>query len=293
MNPSGNALVYSTYLGGSGDDTSSDYGIAVNSAGDAYVTGLTDSSGFPTVNAYQATYGGGGGDAFITELNPAGSVFLHSTYFGTSDYDESDGIALDSSGDVYMTGVTSSSSFPVTNSLSVSYQGGDDAYIVELNLADSSLVYSTYLGGLGYESPIAIAVDGNGTAYITGYTNSSISPRRTRLRERTGAAISIIRDCDRAESLDADLLRGLRYERNPSGGGSDRCGLVQGRRDFCGSRNYLGATASTTFVINPATPTLVVDDAGGTYDGKAFPGTATVAGVVSGVDDTPSASWKA
>jgi hypothetical protein len=111
LDPVGSALVYSTYLGGSGGDFANS--IAVDPAGNAYVTGGTGSLNFPTTpGAFQPTFGGG--DAFVTKLNSAGSGIVYSTYFGGSDSDIGVGIALDAAGSVYLTGYTRSTNFPVT-----------------------------------------------------------------------------------------------------------------------------------------------------------------------------------
>ncbi len=112
FNPSGSALVYSTYLGGSGQDFGS--GIAVDSAGNAYVTGYTQSKYFPRMNPLQKFYGGGFYDAFVTRFNPTGSALVYSTYLGGSGLDVGSSIAVDGSGNAYVTGSTSSADFPTT-----------------------------------------------------------------------------------------------------------------------------------------------------------------------------------
>ena len=109
FNAAGSALVYSTFLGGI-----SPTGIAVDSAGNAYVTGSTSATDFPTKNAFQATAGGGHGDAFVTKLNATGSALVYSTYLGGSGQDYATGIAVDGSGDAYVTGNTDSTNFPTT-----------------------------------------------------------------------------------------------------------------------------------------------------------------------------------
>jgi hypothetical protein len=175
LNPAGSALVYSTYLGGSNSDQAS--GIAVNSAGNAFVTGWTDSTDFPTKNPLQPTYGGGSEDAFVSKLNVAGSALVYSTYLGGSGDDQSYGIGVDSLGKAYITGTTSSTDFPTINPLQPAYGGGsDDAFVAKLNAAGSALVYSTYLGGSGEDAGQAIAVDSAGKAYVTGYTYSTDFP---------------------------------------------------------------------------------------------------------------------
>jgi hypothetical protein len=112
LNASGSALVYSTYLGGSGDEEAR--GIALDSAGNAYVTGYTGSTDFPTANPLQDVYGGGFSDAFVTKLNASGSALVYSTYLGGSGDEEARGIALDSAGNAYVTGFTRSADFRTT-----------------------------------------------------------------------------------------------------------------------------------------------------------------------------------
>jgi hypothetical protein len=170
INPSGNALVYSTYLGGSGDDYAR--GIAVDSSGNAYITGTTGSSNFPMANAFQSVPGGGG-DAFVTKINPSGNALVYSTYLGGSSDDNGLGIAVDSSGNAYITGYTYSSNFPMANALQNATGGGFDAFVTEMNPSGNVLVYSTYFGGSGDDHGNGIAVDSTGKAYITGQTTSS------------------------------------------------------------------------------------------------------------------------
>ena len=180
LNAAGTALVYSTYLGGSTDDYGQ--GIAVDSSGNAYVTGITQSTDFPTVNPLQGTCGGGcSGNAFVAKLNFNASstphlTLVYSTYLGGSNYDIANGIAIDSSGNAYVTGVTNSTDFPTVNPLQATNYGSDDGFVAELNPAGSALVYSTYLGGSGGDTSQGIAVDSCGNAYVTGYTQSTNFP---------------------------------------------------------------------------------------------------------------------
>ena len=167
-------LAYSTYLGGSGDDTGT--GIAVDSAGNAYVTGFTASTNFPTANALQSTFGGGPADAFVTKLNASGSALVYSTYLGGTGDDGGHGIALDSAANAYVTGATNSNNFPTANALQSTFGGTYDAFVTKLNPAGSALVYSTYLGGSGDDGGHDIAVDSAGNAYVTGYTLSTDFP---------------------------------------------------------------------------------------------------------------------
>jgi hypothetical protein len=177
LNASGSALVYSTFLGGQYQDAG--YDIAVDSSGNAYVTGGTTSDNFPTTpGAFQTTYGGSG-DVFVSKLNMFGSALVYSTYIGsTSNYEDGWGIAVDALGNAYVTGRTASFDFPTTaGSFNTTFGGGDhDAFASKLNAIGSALDYSTYLGGRGDEWGLGIAVDGSGSAYVTGSTSSSNFP---------------------------------------------------------------------------------------------------------------------
>jgi len=145
LNSDGSALIYSTYLGGSGGDGGD--GVAVDAAGNAYVTGTTSSTDFPTTpGAVQTTLRGA--NLFISKLNSTGSALIYSTYLGGTDFDQSRGIAVDSSGDAYVTGFTNSSDFPTTaGAPQTNLHGGYDAFVSKLNSDGTALIYSTYLGG--------------------------------------------------------------------------------------------------------------------------------------------------
>ena len=175
VNAMGNALIYSTYLGGSGTESSA--GIGVDAAGNAYVAGQTASPNFPTANPWQPAYGGGDRDVFVAKLNPTGSALVYSTYLGGSGEDRAFGIAADAAGNAYVSGLTSSADFPVVNPLQSAYGGGpNDAFVVKVNPTGSALVYSTYLGGSGDDQGLGIAVDAAGNAYVAGQTNSPNFP---------------------------------------------------------------------------------------------------------------------
>ncbi|PYV26998.1 MAG: hypothetical protein DMG27_05145, partial [Acidobacteria bacterium] len=173
LSPSGSSLVYSTYLGGSFTDQA--LAIALDSLGSAYIAGQTLSSDFPTTaGAFKTAYGGNG-DAFLAKLSPDGSSLAYSTYLGGSGLDEARGIALDSSGNIYIAGQTFSTDFPMLSALQTANKGNQDAFVAEFS-ASGSLVYSTYLGGSGNDLANGIAVDALGDAYVTGYTNSADFP---------------------------------------------------------------------------------------------------------------------
>ncbi|WP_299698107.1 SBBP repeat-containing protein [Hydrocarboniphaga sp.] len=183
LNADGNALVYSTYLGGSSSDVGN--GIAVDSAGKAYVTGYTGSTNFPLTNALQGTKGGST-DAFVTQLNADGSALVYSTYLGGSDSDQGCGIAVDSAGKAYVTGETWSTNFPLANALQGTNGGASDFFVTQLNADGSALVYSTYLGGSSAEYDSSIAVDSAGNAYVTGETTSTNFPLANALQGTFG-----------------------------------------------------------------------------------------------------------
>jgi len=184
LNAMGSALVYSTYLGSAGYTHSEGAAIALDSSGNAYVTGSTDWTGFPMVSPLQPQHGGGYHDAFVAKLNATGSALLYSTYLGGSKDDVGTGIAVDSSGNAYVTGRTQSADFPTASPLQAAYGGGisavygqaGDAFVAKLNAAGSKLVYSTYLGGSGDDAGNGIAVDSSGNAHVTGYTSSADFP---------------------------------------------------------------------------------------------------------------------
>jgi hypothetical protein len=173
LSSAGNALVFSTYLGGSDFDSCN--GISVDGAGAVYITGTTNSPDFPTKNAYRKTRPGGY-NAFVAKLAPKGASLVYSTYLGGSANDWGGGIAVDSAGAAYVSGQTLSTDFPVKNAYQAKLRGKSDIFVAKLSASGKSLLYSTYLGGSGGESNYGIAVDGGKAAYVAGYTSSSDYP---------------------------------------------------------------------------------------------------------------------
>jgi hypothetical protein len=172
INAAGNAMLYSTYLGGRMEDRA--LGIAVDSSGAAVITGWTLSSDYPVVNAVRTVYGGNR-DAFVTKLSPAGNSLVFSTFLGGTLQDAGNGVTLDRLGNVYVTGSTTSSDFPILNPLQTVNHGQQDAFVTKLD-PSGALLYSTYLGGAADDIGNAIAVDNVGNAYVTGSTNSQNFP---------------------------------------------------------------------------------------------------------------------
>lgn len=269
LNPTGTALVYSTFLGGSAEDGGR--GIAIDAAGDAYVTGFTKSTDFPTSHPLQAASGGGTcgtgtqtyncPDAFVAELNPAGSALVYSTYLGGSDQDFGNSIAVDSAGGAYIAGYTLSTDFPTVNPLqsqcdncsTVNGTNGPvtsgDAFVAKINSAGSALAYSTYLGGSADDQALSIAVDTTGNAYVAGETYSTDFPT-----------------VDPIPNVQAPMENAFVTELNPTGlvivystflsgsGGAAAGGIAVDASD---NAYVFGTTSSTDFpTVNPIQATL-------------------------------------
>jgi len=176
VNVAGTGLVYAGYIGGAGQDYSE--GIAVDGAGNAYVTGYTTSAQatFPVTVGPDLTHNGGLRDAFVAKVNPAGTGLVYAGYIGGNSFDHGLGIAVDGVGNAYVTGSTGSTeaTFPVTVGPDLTYNGSSpDAFVAKVNVAGTGLVYAGYIGGAGQDYSEGIAVDGAGNAYVTGYTNST------------------------------------------------------------------------------------------------------------------------
>ncbi|MGA2076311.1 MAG: choice-of-anchor D domain-containing protein [Terriglobia bacterium] len=281
LNPAGSALVYSTYLGGSGADIG--YGIAVDSSGNAYVGGRTYSRDFPVVNAIQNgnLTSTGYSTGFIAKLDASGSALVYSTYLGGSVFDFAAAIAVDPSGNAYVTGATSSPDFPTTPGSFESTGGGNvdgcqctDAFVTELNAAGSALVYSTYLGevnhpsGNEYTSALGIALDHSGNAYITGSTTPGALPTANPLQAASKNAnfTAFVTELNASGS-------GLVYSTYLGGSDND-----EGRSiavDSSGAAYVTGATSSSDFpTVNPIQPTNEGIASGGTagFVSKLNPG---------------------
>ena len=166
-------LVYSTYLGGSGDDQPS--GIAVDSAGSVYLAGYTDSTDFPlaTLKSLPA----GSTHVFVAKFDPTGSNLVYADYIGGDSQDYGYALVLDSANDVYVTGSTASSNFPVVNyPYQGTYPGSFNGFLSKVSADGSSLLYSTYLGGNGSDQPASIAIDSVGSVLVAGNTSSTNFP---------------------------------------------------------------------------------------------------------------------
>jgi RHS repeat-associated protein len=179
VDPSGAALVYSTYLGGSFTDAG--FGLALDPTGSVAITGYTTSTNFPTQSPRQAALGGSS-DAFVAKLNAGGTALTYSTYWGGSANDQGADIAMDSSGNAYITGRTQSTNFPTAAPRQSASGGGEDAFVTKFNSAGTTVVYSTYLGGNNDDIGTAIAVDSANQAYVAGFTASTTFPTQAPLQ---------------------------------------------------------------------------------------------------------------
>lgn len=243
VGPDGSNLIYSTYLGGSGTTGDFGYGIAVDAAGNAYVTGYTSSTNFPTQNAFQSTLRSPVSNGFVTKLGPDGSNLVYSTYLGGSGSNYNDygyAIAVDTSSNAYVTGLTGSTNFPTTiNALQRTLGGHQNAFVTKLGPDGSNLVYSTYLGGNNIDAGFGIAVDASTNAYIAGYTFSSTFPTRNAFQSTLGGqANAFVTELGASGS-------NLVYSSYLGGNGDDLGFAIA--LDATGNAYVTGSTTSTNF----------------------------------------------
>ena len=255
-------LVYSTFLGGLGLDAG--WAVAVDSNGCAYVTGETASTNFFATNAWNTNYGGGLRDLFVAKLSAAGTNLVYSTYIGGNDEDVAFGMALDSAGNVYLTGATASTNFPVTaNAISTNihdpiyfgYAANYDAFVTELDASGTNLLYSTYLGGNRADVAEAIVLDGSGHIYVAGETTSTDFPTNGTTAAYGGGYDAFLAELNVAST-------NLIYSTYLGGTGND---YVLGLGvNASGNAIIGGLTSSLDF---PVTNALQTNFAGGPYDG--------------------------
>jgi hypothetical protein len=247
-------ITWATYLGGSGADQA--FAIAVDSTGNSYVTGDTDSINFPTTDGSRLAIGASMTDVFVTKLNPTGQALVYSVYIGGSGTDGGRGIAVDPSGNAYVAGFTASTDFPTTAGAFQPRHGGGssdlplDAFVLKLS-PEGTLSYSTYLGGRDDDVALGIAVDATGRAHVVGGTHSANFPAVNAVQPRLG------------------------------GGGFDLCGIGSCPRNaFVTRLNALGIVEYSTFLggaQDAVANAIAIDDLNSVYvtgsTGGSFPTT--------------------
>jgi uncharacterized protein (TIGR03437 family) len=285
LNATGTQLVYSSYLGGSSNDEG--LSITVDNSGNAYLTGYTYSSNFPmTSGAYQTIFQGAANlsDAFVVKVNAAGSALTYSTYLGGKANDLAHGIAVDAAGNAYVTGTTigTTNDFPTTpGAFQTRYKGStlatgpvSDAFVTKLNPTGTALVYSTYLGGNGADQAFGIAVNAQGSAFITGSTTSSNFPASSAsFKIYAGAVDAFVAQLDAAGAT-------VPYASYLGGGGNDiGAGLAV---DNSGGIYVTGQTASLNFPVFPNAFQTSTSGGQNAYFAALKPGTSFVATSVTG-----------
>lgn len=275
VHPTGASLLYSTYLGGSGEDTG--YRIALATGGAAVIVGRTGSTDFPLQSPLQGSFGGGPKDAFVARIDPQGTSLDYSTFLGGSGYDAALGVAVSSSGDVFVAGNTMSSDFPVVNAFQPTlWEGNQDAFVARLDGAASRIVYSTYLGGSATDHSVNLAVDGTGAAYVVGYTYSANFPVRNPIQ-----ASNRFGDYDGFVAKLAPPGSSLDYATYLGGSGVDEVNAIAVTAD--GSALVAGLTGSSDFPTENTTRTslwgltdgfecLLQPDGGGFFHSSFFGG---------------------
>nr|MDT0663329.1 SBBP repeat-containing protein [Micromonospora sp. DSM 115978] len=277
LNPAGTGLVYSTFLGGSNFDWGRD--LAIDAAGNAYVTGQTKSSNFPTTNgAYDRTFNVGTCprcgidqyDAFLTKLNPSGSQLVYSTFLGGTDLDDSLAITLDGAGQAYVTGQTASSDFPTTTgAFDTTANGEYDMFVAKVNAQGSQLIYSTRVGGADNELPGGIDVDASGSVVVGGATRSTGFPTTPDAIQPTHSGGNYV-----------DLFEGFVTKLNPTGtalvystflGGIRRDSVSDVLVDAVGNTYLSGSTLSPEFPTTPGAFDTTLASAGESFAAKLDP----------------------
>jgi hypothetical protein len=256
-------MVYSTYLGGSGKDFAN--AIAVDAAGNAYITGLTLSTAatFPLKNPYQGTFLAtalNSQEAFVTKLDPSGSSLIYSTYLGgtgSGAADQGTGIAVNANNEAFIVGTTSAPDFPTMNPILANLPNSSGAvFLTQLNSAGSALLYSTYLGGNGHDNGLGIALDPAGIAYIAGVTTSTNFPTSTLPGAfQTTKGSSNTAFISKIDTTKAGLTS-LLYSTYLGGSGGDTAQAIA--VDSNGNAYITGQTGSTDFPRPlPSPPALV------------------------------------
>jgi hypothetical protein len=269
----GTNLAYLTYLGGKLQDAA--FAITADAAGNAFVTGFTDSTNFPIwpADAFQTHLAGRNNnglhrypiDAFVTKLDPSGTQVVYSTYFGGDGRDVGLGIAVDSAGSAYITGLTESTNLPTLNTIEgpyvrgkdsalatnysgAKYHGNGDGFIAKLSPDGRTLQYASYLGGTNQEEGESIAIDAANSAYVAGWTSSSnfptTSPLTTYLNGQTNRTSPTDAFLAKVDSTGSNLVYSTLW-----GGNHNDAALHVAVNPATGEAYITGYTFSTNFPI--------------------------------------------
>jgi hypothetical protein len=239
--PNGASLTYATYLGGTDIDIGT--GVAIDAAGNTYVSGSTQSTDFATASPLQAA-NAGGFDAFAAKLSADGSTVTYATYLGGAGQENGRAIAVDSLGNAYLAGDTNGGTFPTQGAFQATNATGRDGFVAKINADGSALVYSTYLGGNGADSVASIAVDATGNAYVAGLTTSTNFPTKTPFKAALAGATDAF--VTKLDPTGAALVYSTYL------GGSDVDSASHVTLDPAGSAYVVGATTSTDFPLMKA-----------------------------------------
>lgn len=247
-----NTLVFSTYMGGTGSDVMNFASAAVDTAGNIYVAGVSNSFDYPTTPGAFQPESNGADEVVVTKLNPTGSAIVYSTFIGGNLIDNPDAMTVDDAGNAYITGFTRSANFPLKNAVQPQLRD-PDAFVTKLNPSGSDLVFSTFLGGQNLERGSGIAADAAGNCYVTGRSNSGDFPAKRSLRPPRGLDDAFVSKFNRDGALLFSTLLG--------GSGNDiGFGIVAD-----GNNNvYVTGRATRNFLV---TPGVLQSTLGGQADG--------------------------
>lgn len=239
LNLTTNTLVFSTFLGGQGTDSTIFSSGAVDAAGNIYIGGVAGSINYPTTPGAYQVENNGSDDVVITKLNPTGSALIYSTYIGGNLIDSADALAIDAEGNAYVTGFTRSANYPLKNAVQTQLKD-PDAFVTKLNAAGTDIVFSTFLGGLNLERGSGITTDAAGNCYVTGRSNSGDFPAKRSLRPPRGLDDAFISKFNRDGALLFSTLLG---------GGANDYGF--GVAADASNNVYVSGRATRTFLITP------------------------------------------
>ena len=260
LNPAGTAVLYSTYLGGVGEESSN--AIAIDLSGQIYVAGNSSSTDFPTANAYDSTLDGGL-DGFICKINSAGNALLYSTFLGGAGTEYINGLAVDGNGKAYVIGGTTSTNFPLVNPLQAAPGGNVDLFITSLNAGGNSLAFSTYFGGSDFDANGAIAVNSAGNVYFSCVTYSPNLPTVNAFQPSLAAPGGLVDADSVVGKID---VTGTSFNYLSYLGGSRNDEALDIAVDSAGYAYVVGRTYSSDFpTVNAYQPTKPVNLSGDPY----------------------------